>query len=71
MSKIIAGLYILLAYVTSLALIASLLVLTNVCMYSTWLYSTLNTTVAAAYGHLHLCSAYILAKMDINICRLT
>ena len=39
MSKIIAGFYT--TYVTSLALIASLLVLTNVCMYSTWLYSDL------------------------------
>ena len=69
MSKIFLGLYT--TYVTSLALIASLLVLTNVCMYSTWPYSTLNTTVAAAYGRLRLCSAYMLAKMHINICRLT
>ena len=32
-------------------------------MYSTWLYSDLNTAVAVAYGLLHLCSAYVLAKM--------
>ena len=69
MSKIIAGLYT--TYVTSLALITSLLMLTNVCMHSTWPYSTLNTTFAAAYGRLCLCSAYMLVKMYINICRLT